>query len=306
MNKKIIITGITGLVGKALSQACLEAGFDVIGLSRNPVRAKNTLAPEVQLLDWKDVDTDYCRLYFEGAYAIINLAGENIGDHRWTADQKRRILHSRLNSVGKLHGILKSLKQKPKLFLQASAVGYYGYNTSVPVNETSTVGSGFLSSVCNQLEAEVHEITELRTVVMRFGVVLDSEEGALAKIVKPMKRFGVGAILLPGSNYLSWIHLSDLTHAILHILNLSDPKPVYNITSPNPIPYKKFYAQAASIQSTWIKIPVPVQMLQIPFGRKMVKETLQASQFVLPQALMDDGFVFRYPEIDNALQHLLT
>lgn len=306
MRKRIIITGITGLVGKSLAKACLGAGYDVVGVARNLKKAAGLLPDEVHLLSWEEVVSGLQQENLEGAYAFINLVGENIGSSRWTRRRRDQILGSRVGSVEQMGDLISRLTSKPRLFLQASAVGIYGFNLSRPVDETAFPGSGFLAEVCGKLEAAAGSLIGTRAVMMRFGVVLDTREGALAKILMPVKKFRIGAFPSPARNILSWIHIKDLTGAVMHILAQQDPAPVYNLCAPQPVAYKDLYALIARLCRAIFLLPVPFFVLKIPFGAWMVRETLQASQPVVPAKLTDEGYRFAFPDYEVALKDLLT
>ncbi|HRZ43072.1 MAG TPA: TIGR01777 family oxidoreductase [Bacteroidales bacterium] len=306
MKKRVIITGITGLVGKALAKACLQAGYEVSGTARDPGRAKALLPPEVHLLPWNEVVNGRCQDELEDAFAVINLVGENIGSSRWTRKRRQQILESRIRAVEQLGAVISRLKSKPNRFLQASAVGFYGYELADPVDETGAQGSGFLAEVCTKLEAAAGSMHHTRLVVMRFGVVLDTREGALAKILMPVRRFRIGTFPVPAANILSWIHIEDLTGAILHILSKEDPSRVYNMSAPQYVAYRDLYSYVVKMQRILITLPVPFFLLKIPFGASMVRETLQASQSVIPARLKAEGFTFAFPGLGDALKQLLT
>lgn len=306
MKKLIVIAGVTGMVGRALAKACLDSDYEVTGIARNPQRARALFPDELQLLPWDEVVSGLHLQELEGAYAIINLVGENIGSKRWTRKRRQQILGSRIESVQQLGSVTCRLKSKPVLFLQASAVGYYGYELMIPADETGTSGSGFLAEVCRKLESEAGSLKDTRLVVMRFGVVLDAREGALAKILMPVRRFRVGAFPSPARNILSWIHIKDIASSVLHILEQPDPAPVYNLCAPESVIYRDFYTRIGILQKIILTIPVPLLLLKILLGADMVRETLQANQPVIPARLTEEGFSFAFPEPESALRDLLT
>ncbi|MFO7722303.1 MAG: TIGR01777 family oxidoreductase [Bacteroidales bacterium] len=305
MQDKVVITGISGMIGSALGKLLISEGYEVIGLSRRPEQLADLADLGVNLIRWNGSCPDAWLQAASGAYAIINLAGENIAGSRWTENQKNKILQSRLHAIQSVQDAITLAEVKPRLFVQASATGYYGINAGQPTDENRDSGEGFLASVCVELERETANTDHTRVVVARFGVVLDKHSGALAKMVAPMK-FGICGYPGSGRNYIPWIHLRDLVNALLFIIRNDNPLPVYNLAAPQPVRMKTLVATAARYKNTLPCLPVPPFFLAIPFGKEMVEETLMSSQQIIPAALNSQGFSFRFEDIRSALADIFS
>lgn len=304
--KKVIITGVSGFIGRKLSTTLKNLGYDVVGLTRNPHNNKELSDAGIRLLRWNATCPDIWFEEVEGAFAIINLAGENISSKRWCESQRKRITESRINSIHAIQDAISLAEDKPRLLIQASAIGYYGIKTPDLVDEKQPSGTGFLASVCRDIETEANKTEDTRVVITRFGLVLDPHGGALKKIAAPMK-FGLCGIPGSGKNRISWIHMSDLVNGIIHILQKEESKNrIYNFTSPQPATLKELVRKVAKKKRTLICVSIPVQILAISMGRSMVSETLLADQTVIPGALLEEGYRFGFPDIDTAVAGLFT
>jgi uncharacterized protein len=305
MQEKVVITGISGMVGRALGKLLLTQGYDVIGLSRKPEQLSDLSDLGIRLIRWNGSCPDSWFQAASGATAIINLAGENIADGRWTTGRKEKLLKSRLYSIHSVQDAITLADVKPKLFIQASATGYYGINAEHLTDEQSAPGDGFLAGVCGEIERESAGTEHTKVVIARFGVVLDKNSGALSKMIAPMK-FGICGYPGAGRNFISWIHLDDLLQALLFIIRNDHPLPFYNLTSPVPVLLKTLVMEAARHRRTLPCLPVPPAILAIPFGLEMVKETLLCSQRVIPSALASQGFRFRFGDIRSAIGDIFS
>jgi uncharacterized protein len=305
MRQKVVITGISGMIGKALGRLLISEGFDVVGLSRQPERVNFLTNPGVNLIRWNGSCPDSWFKAAEGATAIINLAGENIADGRWTEGRKQKILKSRLHAIHSVQDAITLMTEKPKLFIQASATGFYGLNASDPVDEDGDAGDGFLAGVCREIEQETTHTEQTRVVVARFGVVLDKHAGALPKMIAPM-RSGLCGYPGRGRNYVPWIHIHDLIHALLFIIRQKEPSSVYNLTAPQPETMRRLVEKASSFKRTLPCIPIPPFFLSFLYGRQLVTETLLGSQHVIPASLLADGYKFRFETLQSALNDIFS
>lgn len=306
MKKKIIISGSTGLIGQSLGTFLIDKGFEVVGLSRNPERHTVDNKSFSRLVHW-DASVAYgkWKQEIDGAYAVINLAGENIASGYWTKRKRQKILKSRLKSIYALQDAIFLAEKKPEYFIQASATGFYGKKRVETVNEKAPSGDGFLAKVCRHVEKDVLRTENTKVIITRFGVVLDRRGGALSRMIKPLK-FGICGIPGSGKNNVSWIHTEDLIRSIFHLLNHQQDSGIFNITSPAPVTLKKILKTSASIKSMAICFPIPKAVLRLIYGRDMVDETILADQSVIPEELINSGFTFSYPNIKDALIEILT
>lgn len=286
---KIAIAGATGLVGKELTQYLTSKGHEVTAIKREG----SSEAPYPQ------VTTEY----LEQFDALINLAGENIAAGRWTDEQKKKILDSRVNTTRALVTALNQTKAKPTIFINTSAIGIYGNRGADLINEESSAGKGFLADVCRAWEAEANKAQRenLRVAITRFGVVLDPKGGALNKMLLPFK-MGAGGILGDGRQYMSWIGMHDLVKAIEYILETDDLKGPINMTAPNPATNQDFTSALGHVLHRPTIFPAPAFILNIVLGQ-MAQEMLLEGNRVMPDQLTSKGFKFDYPNLENALKH---
>ena len=288
---RIAITGSTGLIGTALVGQLKAEGHSVQRL----VRRKATSPEEVQ---WDPtmgtIDLDA----LEGVDAIINLAGAGVGDKRWTAKYRATILNSRLLSTTTIAHAVETLK--PKVFISASAIGFYGETGNRAVVEADRGGDDFLSAVCREWEAAADLAIGVRIVKIRTGLVLDPTGGALGRLL-PLFRLGLGGKLGSGKQWWSWITLYDEIKAIIHCLNSDISGPV-NLTSPNPVTNQDFTGSLARAVHRPALLPVPGFALKLLIGG--FSSEILGSAKVLPKALQDSGFIWDYPHLTTALEAL--
>ncbi|NGX51453.1 MAG: Epimerase family protein [Chlamydiae bacterium] len=297
---KILITGSHGLIGKSLFHFLEFAGHEVWHLARS----KSDHESHTIVWDPKTGRAD--REQFENFDAVINLAGESIAKGRWTKRKKERILKSRYKGTEHLVEILKQLKNPPKTFINASAVGYYGDRGSEVVNEKSDPGKGlFLSEVCEYWERASKDLEErgTRVIQTRFGVVLTSAGGALKQMLIPFK-WGLGGKFGRGDQYLSWISIDDVIGALYHVMMTPSLDGPVNLVSPHPIPNSIFCKTLAKRLNRWIGPPMPEFIVHHLFGQKG-DELLLASTRVEPSRLIETGYTFRYPKLPQALEHIV-
>jgi uncharacterized protein len=296
---KILVSGASGLVGSAVVVNLSSKGADVLQLVRGAQRQE-----ENQIL-WnpeKGIE-DASRL--EALDAVIHLAGEPIAEGRWTEEKKRRIRESRVRGTGILAKTLAGLQRKPSALLSASAVGYYGSRGSEILTEGSQPGDDFLARVCREWEEATAPASEagIRVVHMRFGIILSSAGGALAKMLTPFK-LGVGGRLGSGDQYMSWIALDDVVGVIDYLLEKDSLSGPVNTVAPQAVTNSEFTKALGEALSRPTLFPVPKFAMRIAFG-EMADIALLASQRVEPARLKSSGYVFKYPELRAALKHIL-
>ena len=289
---RIAVTGSTGMIGTALVGQLKAEGHTVLRL----VRRKANSAEEVQ---WDPAAGTIDLAALEGVDAVIHLAGAGVGDKRWTPKYRATILNSRLLGTTTIANAVTALK--PKVFISASAIGFYGETGNRAVVETDRGGEEFLSAVCREWEAAADLATGVRTVKIRTGLVLDPTGGALGRLL-PLFRLGIGGKLGSGKQWWSWITLHDEIKAIIHCLNTDISGPV-NLTSPNPVTNQEFTGTLARALHRPALFPVPGIALKILVGG--FASDILGSAKVLPKALQDSGFVWDYPHLTTALEALI-
>jgi hypothetical protein len=303
---RIIITGGTGFIGKALSNHLAEAGYEVIVLSRKAKTADKILGGKVTLAEWDGKTAKGWVNYAEGAFAIINLAGENIAGGRWTPSKKEKILGSRLNAGNAVVEAVKETKEKPKVVVQSSGIGYYGVHSEEIVDETFPLGTGFLPEVAQRWENSTKGVESLgvRHIVIRTGVVLGRDGGALPRLITPFKFF-LGGHPGNGEQYFSWICLQDEIRAIRFLMEKEDLNGAFNLTAPGSLKMKDFCSVLGKVMRKPSWFPLPGFFLHLIYGQ-MAEETILTGQRVIPKRLQEAGFEFIYPEAEPALQEILN
>lgn len=297
---KILVSGSHGLVGKALLRSLTDDGHEVIRLVRGE-RAFGS--PEVE---WQPDEGRIDAEHLEGINAVVHLAGESIASGRWTAEKKRTIRDSRVKGTALLSAAIARLSRPPSVFLSASAIGYYGDRDDELLNETSAPGKDFLSSVCAEWEAATRTAAEkgIRTVCARFGIILDVNGGALAKMLPPF-RMGVGGRVGDGKQWMSWIALDDVISGLKFLIEDQAVQGPVNFVAPNPVTNAEFTKTLGRVLSRPTIFPVPAFGVRLVFG-EMADALLLSSQRVEPSVLEDKGFLFNWPTLEPALRHLLA
>lgn len=298
----ILISGATGLVGTALTSYLRNKGHEVHVLQRNDSGAPLTWQPSNNQIF---LDPEQ---HFD---AVINLNGVNIGDKPWSKQRKLDIIQSRVDSTRLLSKTVAALPNPPSVFINASAIGFYGNSVpdesigSVAVDESSPAGNDFLAEVVTTWERAADPLlkTQIRTVFIRSGVIISKEGGALAKMLLPFK-LGLGGRVGSGKQYMSWIALEDELRAIEFILNTAQIYGAVNLTSPNSVTNKKFTSTLAQCLKRPAIFPMPEFMVKLLFG-EMGELLLLGGANVKPTVLLDNGFVFKYPDLDKAFQTAL-
>lgn len=302
----VLITGGTGMVGQALTSYLLARGYQVIILSRS---VKKSNQQHLSYAFW-DIDKQFIdSSAINAADIIVHLAGESVANKRWTAKRKQEIIDSRVKSGALLVKALNENKHKVKTVIAASAIGWYGPDTANSLlfgfNETDPFDNSYLGSTCKQWEGSVKSINELgiRLVTLRIGIVFNKKGGALAEFIKPAK-FGMATILGTGKQIVSWIHQDDLCKMIVFAAENETVKGVYNAVAPNPINNKDLVnAIASTMHKFHITLNVPVFVLKIMLGEMSI-EVLKSAN-VSSNKIESAGFVFDYPNVNEALKQIL-
>ncbi len=301
---RIIISGGTGLIGSALTKELTAAGHEVISLSRNPDKARR-LPKGARAVAWNARAADGWGSLADGALAIVNLAGETIGKPPWTASHKRRVRNSRLNAGRAVVAAVKAAAQKPRVLIQASAVGYYGLHGDEQVTEETPPGKDFLADVCKVWEASTAEVEAMgvRRVVIRTGLVLSQKGGVLPLMALPF-RFFVGGPLGNGRQQMPWIHIDDEAGAIRFLIENETARGPYNLSAPNPVSNAAFSKALARALHRPALLTAPAFALKLAFG-EMAKLLLLGGQRAVPKRLQELGYRFRFADVDAALRDLL-
>ena len=295
---KILISGSHGLVGSALVQSLVKDGHDVVRLVRHNPQAGAEIEwhPNQGRLNPQDV---------EGFDAVFHLAGESIASGRWDDEKKRAIRDSRVKGTTLLSQTLAQLSQPPSVFMSASAIGYYGNRGDEVLTETSGPGNDFLASVCVEWEEATRPAAEkgIRTVLTRFGIILDAEGGALAKMLTPF-RMGIGGRVGDGRQWMSWIALEDVVNGLKFLMRDRAVSGPVNFVSPHPVTNSEFTKTLGRTLSRPTIFPVPAFGARLAFG-EMADALLLVSQRVEPTVLINRGFAPFWPRLEPALKRLL-
>lgn len=296
---KVAIAGASGLVGSALVPALRGAGHDVVRLVRRETHAEGELG-------WDPVRGVIERKRMEGIDAVINLAGENLGAGRWTAARREAILRSRVDATRTLAAVIAGMQRKPVVFLNASAVGIYGDRGDEVLDEGSAVGRGFLPEVCVAWEAHARaaEQVGVRTAMLRFGIILAREGGALAKML-PVFRGGLGGRFGSGRQWMSWVSIDDVVGVVLAGLSDERWRAAVNVVAPNAVTNREFATTLARVLRRPAVVPAPAWALRLAMGRAMADEALLASTRARPGVLGASGFRFRHAKLEAALRAIL-
>lgn len=300
---KVLVTGASGFIGSALCDALLVRGDAVVGLTRDPQRARRT-NPSVAWHAWEPSLERPPAEAFDGVDGVVNLLGEKI-DQRWSAAAKERIMESRRTGTHNLAGTIAGLERKPAVLVNQSAIGFYGDRGEAIVDESSDAGDGFDAEVVLEWEKAAREVeaSGLRLVVVRTGHVLDPRGGMLKQLLTPFK-LGVGGPLAGGEQYMSWIHIEDEVGILLWALENERVSGVLNATAPHPVTNRALSKSLGRALHRPAVVPVPGVTLDLMYGSEFGK-VLRGGQRVLPRRALDLGYEFRHPELDEALEDLL-
>ncbi len=296
---KILISGASGLIGTHLIPTLKAKGHEVYKLVRKTPKSSD----EIQWDAEKGFsETEQAKL--ENFHAVIHLAGDNVASENWSDEKKRKIKDSRVVGTRVLVDALKQAKNPPKIFVSASAVGFYGDRKDEILTEDSAPGEGFLTDVCTAWEDEIKKAEEFsRVVFLRIGVVLAKDGGALEKMVTPFK-FGVGGTVGSGKQWMSWIALDDLIKIIHFSLENENLRGAVNAVAPNPVTNREFTETLGKVLHRPTVLPVPAFAIKLLFGEMGETLLLQGTR-VLPKKLADANFDFQFTNLEEAMKDVL-
>jgi len=297
--RKLFITGASGFVGQALLPALKLEGYDVVAVSR---KVRDT-ASGVRWVLGDPVTVDDWQREVDGAFGLINLAGEPIIGKRWTPEQKKALRDSRVVTTQNLVTAIAQARQKPSVLVSASAIGLYPKNEETELDETSRPADDFLGKLCQEWEdaAKVAEVHGVRTVLLRIGVVLGRNGGALERML-PVFKWGLGGPLGSGNQWFSWVHLADVVGLILWALASGQVQGPVNAVAPNPVRMKDFASTLGKVLNRPAFLPAPSFALNLVLGESA--QVVLDGQRVLPKAALQQGYTFRFPELEAALRDL--
>ena len=300
---KVLIFGGTGFVGRNLTDELLTNGYQVFVVTRNRKKPVNDLVSKVKIIEWDNNSPLSSIGELQDIDVVINLAGESIGNRRWSNSVKKEILSSRIRFTRTIVSAINNRTIHPKVLINASAVGYYGSRRDEEITEIEEAGQDFLAQVCLDWENEAYKAQSdlTRVVTIRIGVVL-GREGALNRMIIPFK-FYIGGPLGKGNQWLSWIHIKDLTSMIRFVIENQELTGPINATAPNPVTMKEFSHVLGETMNRPSWLPVPTWILKIALGQ--MAEMLLHGQRVVPNKIINAGFEFRFSKLKSALEDAL-
>lgn len=292
---KVLITGASGLLGQALQESFKDKGYEMLLASRKEPEDDRHIQWSIE-----GGFTDPEKL--EGVDVVVHLAGENVSGLRWTDEKKKAIHDSRVLGTRNVVDAISKLKKKPKTFIASSAIGFYGERGDEEVVESSAAGDNFLAGVCKEWEAESRRAEDagIRTVLLRTGIVLSKDGGALATMLLPFK-MGVGGVVGSGKQWMSWISLDDEIAIINYCIENENIRGAVNAVAPNPVTNQEFTKTLGEVLYRPTFLPLPEFAVSMIFG-EMGDALLLASTKVIPKRLEDAGFEFKYSELKPAIE----
>ncbi|MFN6474812.1 TIGR01777 family oxidoreductase [Nostoc sp. DedQUE07] len=305
---KVAITGATGFVGSRLVQRLHKEGHKIVALTRNTAFAQKVFPseafPNVEIVAHTPNASGSWQSVIASCDGVVNLAGEPIGEGRWTPERKQEILNSRKLGTQKIVEAIAKANPKPSVLINASAIGYYGTSETATFDETSLSGNDFLAQVCQAWEAEARKVKDagVRLVILRFGIVLGNG-GALGKMIPPFKLFAGGPIG-SGRQWFSWIHVDDLVNLILQALTKPEIEGVYNATAPNPVRMADLSQTLGQVMNRPSWLPVPAFAIEALLGDGAI--VVLEGQQVIPKRTVQTGFEYKYPNLQSALTQILN
>ncbi|MFB8791532.1 MAG: TIGR01777 family oxidoreductase [Potamolinea sp.] len=300
---KVAITGATGFVGSRLVEQLQAKGHQPLILTRNKTSATRTF-PNLEIVPYTPTVSGSWQEAIAGCDAVVHLAGEPIAESRWTPKHKQEILDSRKLSTQKIVEAIAKANPKPRVLVNASAIGYYGTSETATFDENSPSGNDFLSEVCRTWETEAQKVkyADVRLVILRFGIILGNG-GALAKMIPPFQLFAGGPIGT-GNQWFSWIHRDDLVNLIIEAVTRDDMEGIFNATAPNPVRMSELCQVLGETlhRPSWLPVPSFALEALLGEGAKVVLE----GQQVLPKRTTSYGFNYQYPTVKEALAEILA
>jgi uncharacterized protein len=305
---KVAITGATGFVGSRLVQQLHEKGHNIVVLTRNTAFAQKVFPseafPNIEIIAYTPNASGSWQSVIASCDGVVNLAGEPIGEGRWTPERKQEIFNSRKLGTQKIVEAIVNANPKPTVLINASAIGYYGTSETATFDETSLSGNDFLAQVCQAWEAEARKVKDagVRLVILRFGIILGNG-GALGKMIPPFKLFAGGPIG-SGRQWFSWIHLDDLVNLIVQALTKPEIEGVYNATAPNPVIMADLSQTLGQVMNRPSWLPVPGFAIEALLGDGAI--VVLEGQQVIPKRTVETGFEYKYPNLQSALTQILN
>lgn len=302
--KKIIITGATGLIGQQLTIKLTDMDYKITIFTRNPDNAQKKLPNVHKVVKWEYDYVDEWLQELESVDAVIHLAGANLSTKRWNKEYKKLLYDSRIISTKKLIEAIKTVERKPKVFITASAIGYYGNRSDEILTEESEAGKDFLANLCNDWEKEAKNVEQfgVRSVQIRTGLALSRNEGALKQMLPAFKYF-IGGPLGNGKQWYSWLHIEDIVNIYVKALESEILSGPINAVSPNPVTMKKFAKILGDVLHRPSFFSVPKIILLLVIGQ--VAEVVTSSQRVVPEKLLNSSFKFKFEKLEDALRDIL-
>lgn len=299
----VLISGGTGFVGRNLTEELLAYGYQVYVVTRNSRKTATSLGTKAQVIEWDKISPLSSIDKLPEIDVVINLAGESIGNRRWSNSVKQEILASRIRTTEAIVTAINNHTIQPKVLISASAVGYYGPRQGEEITESEEAGQDFLAQVCREWENITNKVQSnlTRVVTIRIGVVLGNE-GALNRMVRPFK-FYIGGPLGTGNQWLSWIHIQDLTSMIRFIIENEELNGPINATAPESVRMRDFCKVLGGVLNRPSWLPVPELLLKIALGQ--MAEMLIHGQRVVPRKILCADFEFRFPKLRSALEEAL-
>ncbi len=301
----ILLTGATGFIGQELGIQLVQSGHQITVVSRNAESAINKLPFPCEVIECDLVNNKIQPNLLKEIQIVIHLAGENIGDSRWTSEQKQKILDSRILSTHNLYSSFPN-NHKIETIIQSSAIGYYGNKGDELLDENSNSGSGFLSHVCQQWEQtarqsiqQIKNNSHIRTIYLRTGVVLSEYGGALEKMILPFKN-NIGSAVGSGNQFLSWVHIIDLVSIFNWLIENKNISGIVNAVSPDPVTNLELSKKLAKLFNTFLLPAVPTFAIRMALGE--MSELVLSSQKVSPNVLIKNNFKFKFDTIETALE----
>ncbi|MCO1603589.1 TIGR01777 family oxidoreductase [Desulfosporosinus nitroreducens] len=299
----VLIFGGTGFVGRNLIEELLMNGYKVSVVTRNHQKTVNQFGNKIQVIEWDNIDPLSSIYKFDQIDFVINLAGESIGSRRWTNSVKDEIIASRIRTTGAIVAAINNGTIQPKVLINASAVGYYGLCEDEEITESAEAGQDFLAQVCREWENEAYKVqnTGTRVATIRIGVVLGNE-GALNRMALPFRYF-IGGPLGNGNQWLSWIHIRDLTSMIRFIIEHQELAGPINAVAPNPVRMGEFSKMLGKVLARPSWLPVPEILLKIALGQ--MAEMLLHGQRAVPKKVLSADFKYKFPKLKAAIENAM-